>query len=152
MDTWLVKLDIRKACDSIWQYSLSELVAARVGGVPSARCPVPANGGGMPWEAMLWLSILEPAPLMSRYVTQSPLSRRQTGSGKPLEPSSPETSRRPLTLHLSREGPKGRSPTPPYRRILPRRYLPQHRGRGTWLTDHICRADHSNHCRNESSQ
>ncbi|CAE7572889.1 unnamed protein product [Symbiodinium microadriaticum] len=57
--TWLVKLDIRKAFDSVWQHSMGELVAARVGGVPSDRCPVPANGGEQPWEANLWLSVLE---------------------------------------------------------------------------------------------
>ncbi|CAE7721169.1 unnamed protein product [Symbiodinium sp. CCMP2592] len=55
---WLVKLDIRKAFDSVWQHSMSELVAARVGGVPSTRCPVSHDGGGMPWDALLWLSIL----------------------------------------------------------------------------------------------
>ncbi|CAE7690154.1 pol [Symbiodinium sp. CCMP2592] len=57
--TWLVKLDIRKAFDSVWQHSMSELVASRVGGIPSTRCPVPAGGGDQPWEALMWLSILE---------------------------------------------------------------------------------------------
>ena len=59
--TWIVKLDIRKAFDSVWQHSLSELVAARVGGIPSPRFPVPAipHGGDQPWEALLWLSLLE---------------------------------------------------------------------------------------------
>ncbi|CAE7690139.1 unnamed protein product [Symbiodinium sp. CCMP2592] len=57
--TWLVKLDIRKAFDSVWQHSMSELVAARVGGVASTRCPIPADGGDKPWEALMWLSILE---------------------------------------------------------------------------------------------
>ena len=57
--TWIVKLDIRKAFDSVWQHSLSELVAARVGGVPSPRFPVHAQGGDQPWEALLWLSLLE---------------------------------------------------------------------------------------------
>ena len=56
--TWIVKLDIRKAFDSVWQHSLSELVAARVGGVPSPRFPACA-GGEQPWEALLWLSLLE---------------------------------------------------------------------------------------------
>eukprot|EP00439_Symbiodinium_sp_Y106_P058038 s2522_g8.t1 len=57
--TYIVKLDIRKAFDSVWQHSMSELVAARVGGVASARCPVPPEEGDQPWEALLWLSILQ---------------------------------------------------------------------------------------------
>ena len=55
----IVKLDIRKAFDSVWQHSMSELVAARVGGVASAQCPVPPEEGNQPWEALLWLSILQ---------------------------------------------------------------------------------------------
>ena len=43
--TWLVKLDIRKAFDSVWQHSMGELVAAKVGGVGSERAPVPEHGG-----------------------------------------------------------------------------------------------------------
>ena len=44
--TWIVKLDIRKAFDSVWQHSLSELVAARVGGIPSPRFPFPPDRTG----------------------------------------------------------------------------------------------------------
>ncbi|OLP99227.1 Retrovirus-related Pol polyprotein from type-1 retrotransposable element R2 [Symbiodinium microadriaticum] len=59
--TWIVKLDIRKAFDSVWQHSLSELVAAGVGGIPSPRFPISPErqGGDQPWEALLWLSLLE---------------------------------------------------------------------------------------------
>ncbi|CAE7943307.1 unnamed protein product [Symbiodinium necroappetens] len=55
--TWIVKLDIRKAFDSVWQHSLSELVAARVGGIPSPRFPAPPGRNHKPWEALLWLSL-----------------------------------------------------------------------------------------------
>ncbi|CAE7340697.1 unnamed protein product [Symbiodinium microadriaticum] len=57
--TWLVKLDIRKAFDSVWQHRMGGLVAARVGGVASDRNPVPPELGDCPWEALFWLSILE---------------------------------------------------------------------------------------------
>ena len=57
--TWIVKLDIRKAFDSVWQHSLSELVAARVGGISSPRFPSPPGGDHQPWEALLWLSLLQ---------------------------------------------------------------------------------------------
>ena len=56
---WIVKLDIRKAFDSVWQHSLAELVAARVGGSLRTVSPVPPRGGGQPWEAGLWLSVLQ---------------------------------------------------------------------------------------------
>ena len=45
--TWLVKLDIRKAFDSVWQHRMGGLVAARVGGVASDRNPVPPELGGL---------------------------------------------------------------------------------------------------------
>ena len=118
-----MKLDIRKAFDSIWQHSLGELVAARVGGVPSARCPFPTNGGGMPWEAMLWLSILEtgsPNVAIFRYATQSLQFHKQMGSDKDPRthptfsvPSSPEISRKLSILCPSKGRTRKEDPDPP---------------------------------------
>ena len=45
---WVVKLDIRKAFDSVYQQSLGAMVAYHVG-----------EKGGMPWEAHAWLSLLQ---------------------------------------------------------------------------------------------
>ncbi|CAE7528629.1 unnamed protein product [Symbiodinium sp. CCMP2592] len=45
-DFWIIKLDLQKAFDSVAQDSLAELVATEVGGT-------------MPWEARLWLSLLD---------------------------------------------------------------------------------------------
>ena len=53
--TWVVKLDIRKAFDSVWQESMGGLVATRVGKLrPGGAAP-----GGRPWEARAWLGLLE---------------------------------------------------------------------------------------------
>ena len=45
---WVVKLDIRKAFDSVLQQSLGAMVAYHVG-----------EKGGMPWEAQAWLTLLQ---------------------------------------------------------------------------------------------
>ncbi|CAE7364098.1 pol [Symbiodinium sp. CCMP2592] len=93
--TWLVKLDIRKAFDSVWQHSMSELVASRIGGVPSSRCPVPEEGGDQPWEALLWLSILEtrslnvagaPIPLISSALSKAAPPQKPDDQGGPSPP------------------------------------------------------------------
>ena len=54
--TWLVKLDVRKAFDSVWQESMGDMVAQRVGGL---RPGGGGTAGGMPWEARAWLGLLE---------------------------------------------------------------------------------------------
>ena len=56
VSTWLVKLDVRKAFDSVWQESMGDMVAAKLGGLRTG------GGGmadGMPWEARAWLGLLE---------------------------------------------------------------------------------------------
>ena len=63
--TWIVKLDIQKAFDSVSQISMAKLIAHTVGGLP----PDPQNNttggqgtqhpGDQPWEARLWTSLLE---------------------------------------------------------------------------------------------
>ena len=83
---WIVKLDIRKAFDSVWQHSLAELVAARI---PSQRFPVPPGGGGMPWEAGLWLSVLQTRSLnvaVGDVITPIP----QTNGSRQGSPDSPD--------------------------------------------------------------
>ena len=52
MPTWLVKLDVRKAFDSVWQESMGDMVAQRIGGL---RPGGGGTAGGMPWEARLGL-------------------------------------------------------------------------------------------------
>ena len=39
--TWLVKLDVRKAFDSVWQESMGDMVAQRVGGLKRGKCRWP---------------------------------------------------------------------------------------------------------------
>ncbi|CAE7330292.1 hus1 [Symbiodinium necroappetens] len=54
--TWIIKLDVRKAFDSVWQETMGDMVARRVGGLR------PGGGGtrgGEPWQARAWLSLLE---------------------------------------------------------------------------------------------
>ena len=53
---WVVKLDIRKAFDSVWQESMGRLVAARVGRLLASGGTAM---GGQPWEARAWLGLLE---------------------------------------------------------------------------------------------
>ena len=54
--TWIVKLDVRKAFDSVWQESMGDMVAQRIGGL---RQGGGGTEGGMPWEARAWLGLLE---------------------------------------------------------------------------------------------
>ena len=54
--TWIIKLDVKKAFDSVWQETMGDMVAQRVGGLR------PGGGGtrgGEPWEARAWLALLE---------------------------------------------------------------------------------------------
>ena len=46
--TWLIKLDVRKAFDSVWQESMGDMVAQRIGGL---RPGGGGTAGGLPWEA-----------------------------------------------------------------------------------------------------
>ena len=64
------------AGQTVWQHSMSELVAARVGGV-----------WGMPWEAMLWLSILQTRSLNAA-VGDSITPKRQTNGIRQGSPDS----------------------------------------------------------------
>ena len=52
--TWIIKLDVRKAFDSVWQESMGDLVARRVGGLRAGGGGTP---GGEPWEARAWLAL-----------------------------------------------------------------------------------------------
>ena len=59
--TWIVKLDIQKAFDSVSQVSMAQLIARKVGGMEDED-----QGGGhpphnlaQPWEARLWTSLLQ---------------------------------------------------------------------------------------------
>ena len=75
--TWIVKLDIQKAFDSVSQISMAKLIAHMVEGLP----PDPQSNttgrhgaqhpGDQPWEARLWTSLLE---------ARSPAHRNRGGS------------------------------------------------------------------------
>ena len=54
--TWIVKLDVRKAFDSVWQESMGDMVASRVGGL---RPGGGGTAGGRLWEARAWLGLLD---------------------------------------------------------------------------------------------
>ena len=103
---WIVKLDIRKAFDSVWQHSLAELVASRVGGIPSQRFPVPTGGGQHPWEAGLWLSILQ-----TRSLNVSVGDVAQTNGIRQGSPDSPDLFGGIIAADLSRA--IGRTPAQP---------------------------------------
>ena len=83
--TWIVKLDIRKAFDSVWQESMGDMVAARVGGL---RPGGGGSAGGMPWEARAWLGLLE-AREMRIAVGDTITSIPQTNGVRQGSPDSP---------------------------------------------------------------
>ena len=82
--TWLVKLDIRKAFDSVWQESMGDM-AARVGGL---RPGGGGSRGGMPWEARAWLGLLE-AREMQIAIGDTRTSIKQTNGVRQGSPDSP---------------------------------------------------------------
>ena len=57
--TWIVKLDIQKAFDSVSQISMAKLIAHEVGGPPTnSQDSNAGDPGGQPWEAQT-TSLLE---------------------------------------------------------------------------------------------
>ena len=84
--TWVIKLDVRKAFDSVWQESMGDMVAQRIGGLR------PGGGGthgGMPWEARAWLGLLEAREMqvaVGDHVTSIPQSNgvRQGSPDSPI--------------------------------------------------------------------
>ena len=77
-NTYLVKLDIRKAFDSTSQPALGDLVSRKI-----------AGEGGLPWEARLWLSIIEARELCFAVGdTLTPI--QQTNGVRQGSPDSPE--------------------------------------------------------------
>ena len=58
--TWIVKLDIKNAFDSVSQVSLAKLIAEKVGGMRQNNTTDPT---GQPWETRLWTSLLQPRSL-----------------------------------------------------------------------------------------
>ena len=80
--TWLVKLDIRKAFDSVWQHSMGELVAAKVGGVGSERAPVPEHGGNTHGRRSFGWKSWRRGPLTWQWQMPSPRCPKPMASGK----------------------------------------------------------------------
>ena len=81
---WVVKLDIRKAFDSVWQESMGQLVDARVGRLLASGGTAM---GGQPWEARAWLGLLEAREMrvaMGDLITSIPQSNgvRQGSPGQ----------------------------------------------------------------------
>ena len=83
--TWIVKLDVRKAFDSVWQESMGDMVASKVGGL---RAGGGGTAGGMPWEARAWLGLLE-AREMQVAVGDSLTSIPQSNGVRQGSPDSP---------------------------------------------------------------
>ena len=57
--TWIVKLDIQKAFDSVSQVSMAQLIARKVGGMSEDPGDNGRPHAGLPWEARLWTSLLQ---------------------------------------------------------------------------------------------
>ena len=59
--TWIVKLDIQKAFDSVSQVSMAQLIARKVGGMDEEDQGDnhPDHNMAQPWEARLWTSLLQ---------------------------------------------------------------------------------------------
>ena len=74
---YIVKIDIAKAFDSVAQEALGELVVRKV-----------ARQGGMPWEARLWLSLLE-ARELTFHVDKRQVCLEQTNGVRQGSPDSP---------------------------------------------------------------
>ena len=70
---WVVKLDIRKAFDSVWQESMGRLVAARVGRLLASGG---TGMGGQPWEARAWLV------RVLKVVARDSLNKHPGGAGR----------------------------------------------------------------------
>ena len=70
---WVVKLDIRKAFDSVWQESMGRLVAARVGRLLASGGTAM---GGQPWEARAWLV------RVLKVVARDSLNKHPGGAGR----------------------------------------------------------------------
>ena len=71
--TWIIKLHVRKAFDSVWQESMGDMVAQRIGGLRPGGGGS-AGGGCHDWEARAWLGLLDVA-----VGTRSPPYPKQTG-------------------------------------------------------------------------
>ena len=56
--TWIVKLDIQKAFDSVSHVSMARLIAHKVGGMSTDPGGSTQTHAGLPWEARLWTSLL----------------------------------------------------------------------------------------------
>ena len=74
---YIVKIDIAKAFDSIAQEALGELVVRRI-----------AREGGLPWEARLWLSLLE-ARELTFHVDKRQVCIEQSNGVRQGSPDSP---------------------------------------------------------------
>ena len=74
---YVVKIDIAKAFDSIAQEKLGDLVMRKI-----------ANRGDMPWEARLWLRLLE-ARSLNFYVQKHKVTVEQTNGVRQGSPDSP---------------------------------------------------------------
>ena len=74
---YIVKIDIAKAFDSIAQEKLGDLVMRKI-----------AHQGDMPWEARLWLRLLE-ARALNFYVQKHKVSISQTNGVRQGSPDSP---------------------------------------------------------------
>ena len=74
---YIVKIDIAKAFDSVAQEALGELVVRKV-----------ARQGGKPWEARLWLSLLE-ARELTFHVDKRNVRLEQTNGVRQGSPDSP---------------------------------------------------------------
>ena len=83
--TWIIKLDVSKAFDSVWQESMGELVGRRVGGLRAGGGGTP---GGEPWEARAWLALLE-ARELNIAVADEVVSVPQSNGVRQGSPDSP---------------------------------------------------------------
>ena len=113
---WVVKLDIRKAFDSVWQESMGQLVDARVGRLLASGGTAM---GGQPWEARVWLGLLEAREMrvaMGDLITSIPQSNgvRQGSPGQScLQPSLPRATALDEVLGRTSRHLPAKDPTPP---------------------------------------
>ncbi|CAE7547148.1 unnamed protein product [Symbiodinium natans] len=77
LPTWIVKLDVKKAFDSVYQQNMGAMIAYWVGEV-----------GGQPWEAHAWMALLE-ADVVNLFVGGEKTSIEQTTGVRQGAPDAP---------------------------------------------------------------